>query len=683
MNRQWLLRAVGALSLGVLALRCSSSAPSMREGRQLADDFGLVLAPAPASGVSIRVVDDASGAAVADALVVAVDETRFWQIACLVEQPEDDAERRMRDLGVASLADADGTTRVALPERPTIVMAFHGNRFGRATIEARDPVERVVGIGARRLEVEVVDATGRPQAGVPVALDTRCNVIHEHGLVRESDASGRLVIEGHELERFVHQGCGRVAVVQLGFPSRPYALRAIDDARLEPVRIVAPSTSRLVVELRDLDDRPLTAPALLECQSQRPPGEERQSFWPDPGADRAIWRRNESGRIDLGPFEVGLVARLSVECQEFEFEPCTSVAPLAAGETRTVVMRAQRRVAATPPSPEADETVDAIPTVVEELPEPAGAIEASFVVADPTLLDHLSIELRPDRPDEEASTVPAAEQKLRDWPIRRGSRLIVRDVAPGRWRAALVVGDPDRTTALQEWDGLIVPEHGVLRDPRLQEIDLRGRLSLARIEVVDEEGRPLFGTIATESADGWCASWLFGDGLEDLVSVVPIRRVTLFAAGRRTVTLDPPATSQRIVLPRGRPVRVALPPGIGLPAGFALGVVLLAQREGEGVGATSGDSEYAVLDDDGTALLHVGGPGRYAASFWLLALGESGCVDSAGIVADSDTADRADDPITLDAAALEAGAVVTLPIDAKWLEEAVAAASGGDAPRQR
>ena len=659
MDRPPALRVVCLLVVGFLPSRCAAPPPP-HDGRAIADEFGLVIAPAPPSGVAIRVVDDASGAAVADALVVAVDETMFGWICGEDGEPEHDAAWRMRDLGVASLSDRAGATRVPLPTRPMTVMAFHGERFGRATVEAHDPLDQVVRIAPRTLEVEVVDAEGRPLAGVPVALDTPCNVHHELGFVRESDARGRVTIEGHDLERNVHWGCGRETVVEFSFPSRAYALRAIDDAQIEPVRLVAPPTSRLVVELRDLDDRPLGAPALVKCVTWLPWIERHDfdPFWPELGWQRESWRRSDGGRVDLGPFEIGLLASVSVECAGYEFEPQTFAPPGTAGETRVVVMRAHGRSEEKPSR--------------EYPPEVGSSVEATVLVDDPVIRERLALELRPERADGNESNESTPDHRVETWSAWHGSRVVVRDVPPGRFRATLVVGDPDdRRATLAEWDGLVVPERGVLRDPRLQAIDLRGRFVQYLLEVVDETGRPLHGVISVESADGAVDTWQFSEGREDLIGLTPIRRATLFANGRRTVTISPVAARQRVVLERGWPIRVALPPAIRLPVGFVLGVSLLTERGDEVVGATSGESEVALLGPDGTALLHVGGPGRYSMSVELLRLGEGGdSVTGMSVDVDAD-GDGEDDVIVIDEALLAGDTVIPLPLTAEALSAAI------------
>ncbi len=672
-----LLSVVLGISAATSSVRGAVAEEPAADGRAIAGRFGLKLSTAPATGVPIRVVDDATGSPVAGALVVAVDETMFGWFFGDGGDPEHDAARRMRDIGIATLADAAGETRVAVPSRPATVMAFHGEHFGRATLEANDPIEHVVRLGSRRLHVEVVDAEGRPVAGLPVALDMRCGIYHEPSFVRDSDARGRVTIEGHELERSVHQGCGRVTVVQFSFPSRPYALRPIDSARLEPVRLVAPPTSRILVELRDTKDRPLEVPAIVQCISQLPWIEDSHSIWPGLGSQRESWCQHVGGPIDLGPFEIGLEATLSIECEAFEFEHSVVAAPLTPGAVRTVVMRARRRVAPEPvdEDPEADSEVpeegDETTSEPAEPPASRSVIEVTFLVDDPDVVDLLAIRLSPERGENESST-PVAETKFETWLVRRGSRLILREVPPGRYHAALVVGDPLRRDAiLVEWDDVVVPERGVLRDPRMREVDLRGRLTCARIEVVDEALQPLHGMIATDSVDGWRDWAIFGDGTVDFSSATPVRRATVFATGREPVTIEPLALSQRVVLKPGPLVRVALPKPLRLPAGCVLGVRLLAIHENGEVGATDSDSGRALLLAGTPTPVRIGGPGRYSATVSLLLSGDGACAWTGELLNTDLDGDGDEDEIVIDAALLASGGVIDVPVTAERLEAAL------------
>src|SRR5262245_26409787 len=160
---------VQAVLFVATAVACRSEASSQRSARgevvrspvqsaaELAKSYGLELRPEVADGVAIRVVDAASHKAVSDALVVSVDEWEFTYSDAGDGGIKWNARSLLADSGLAYATSGDGVARVAPPTAPRSIFVWHGDDFGRTTLEVFDRAEHVVSVAPRALMVEVVD----------------------------------------------------------------------------------------------------------------------------------------------------------------------------------------------------------------------------------------------------------------------------------------------------------------------------------------------------------------------------------------------------------------------------------------------------------------------------------------------------------------------------------------------
>lgn len=167
--------------------------------------------------------------------------------------PEPDA----RELGRHLVCDERGEATLPRSDEYWTIIARKGELSGRTVAKGDlgdDPVE-VRCAPDRTIAVQVVDGQGAPLPGVPVGL-------------REDDSGIRWTLhtrgpEGMAVFRHMRPGWGirmkegAVLYAVLAFPhaggvAKPVDLQALD----EPIRLVAPETGRLVVQLVDGDGAP-------------------------------------------------------------------------------------------------------------------------------------------------------------------------------------------------------------------------------------------------------------------------------------------------------------------------------------------------------------------------------------------------------------------------------------------
>jgi len=120
-------------------------------------------------------------------------------------------------------------------------------------------------------------------------------------------------------------------------------------------------------------------------------------------------------------------------------------------------------------------------------------------------------------------------------------------------------------------EDLVVPDSGFCDDPRLQSIDLRGRVHMFELEILDFEGER-----AHRVAVGWRVStpedegaqynrWVAGkDGLVSFASPADLVDLLVFAPGARTEELFGVSYGRTVDLYEGWPVRIAAPDGLDL-----------------------------------------------------------------------------------------------------------------------
>jgi hypothetical protein len=593
----------------------ATSEPGEPGGAELAKLHGLAILPVCADGVPIRVVDAKSGKAVGDALVVRVVEAQF--AACFSSEyyRELDSYRLLQCIGKSRLTASDGTTRVEPPSGWEVaVFAFRGRDFGRATIELHDSSEHVVAIAPRQLDVEVVDATGRPQKEIPLALATCSFAAFDPGAWRGvTGVDGRVSIPALDLERHVHRTCGRRATVVFDLPARGNAPRSLDTPQLEPVRLVLPECGELVVDLLDASGEPYPIERLRAHSASlvvRPEG--LGGF----GVDRARPLRFEdasivkvpcrSSRIHLPLVEVGMpltvwvdVDEWSVEngnatCSTSSLEWCNSpdscrvaVAALTSrGEVRHVVLR-EKPDSAVDEAPAQGVASEAATVVRPEVPPPSSmdeedterAVQSSIAVRVLCDVPIRPLELRARLRSESAADPQKLEAEVdpdvssEAWIDPKGLTTI-RRVPEGDWTVALLLCHGYSTAVapveLARFEHVHVAPISYVRDPRLLAIDLRGMLRRRHVDAVDSDGRPLSGVVhLRDPKSGKFDSDRDLDGgvCDFLTTKDDARRLVVAVDRFRPVDLAATDTVSHVVLRRGLPVRLTLDPNATRPTG--------------------------------------------------------------------------------------------------------------------
>jgi len=183
---------------------------------------------------------------------------------------------------------------------------------------------------------------------------------------------------------------------------------------------------------------------------------------------------------------------------------------------------------------------------------------------------------------------------------------------PGSYTVA-VTGDE----VLAEVSGIPVVGGQISRDPRIQELDLRGRLHLFTFELVPpfssfQYSCSLSYTPSGASAPVQPAEWFLPNEEPKLVTLLEHIDATLRVEGCRVERFTDLAPHTEVHLRAGLCVRLALPRGVELPARpLRLGATLLGEN-GEPVGASS-----QLFDEHGELRCFVPEPGRFKVG-WLL-----------------------------------------------------------------
>lgn len=163
-------------------------------------------------------------------------------------------------------------------------------------------------------------------------------------------------------------------------------------------------------------------------------------------------------------------------------------------------------------------------------------------------------------------------------------------------------------------EGVVVEGGAVTRDPRLQEIDLRGSLRAIQISARDVDGNAVTGLRvgyrrAGEEGASWSTRWGGNSPQVELVVTHPAVDVEVSAQGYRSVRLEGVMDDQVVTLSAGLDVRFALagnPPP--LPPNFVF-VVTLNPTDPNGV-RTQLSGEFG---PGGEATIRVPRPGTYRA----------------------------------------------------------------------
>lgn len=219
--------------------------------------------PADAKWVDVFVLDKQTKQPIEGAEAMWSDETAYEQIQKLPEAERmplyRDQDRIAQRWGWRGRSDRDGKLRVHLGKQWTIVQAWHQDRFGTTSLQARGepPKEghRVLLEVDCTVRVHVVDATGQPAAGVALSLETydparsRAMVV---GGELETDANGMATFAHVQHRRTAHSGAQagktvtqwRLFVVIPGLELPPILVDAVQ-VPSEPIEVQLPPTGRL------------------------------------------------------------------------------------------------------------------------------------------------------------------------------------------------------------------------------------------------------------------------------------------------------------------------------------------------------------------------------------------------------------------------------------------------------
>jgi hypothetical protein len=245
---------------------------------------------------------------------------------------------RRAGLGRRLATDADGSVWLPAPaaDRTLTVVCVHDGLYGRRTVHEGEETALLLLETDHRLVVEVVDAEGRPQPGVPVDL-FRVQQSWSHSIWSGTTSApdGTVTIE-HAQARFRNTWDSGFLCATLGFPCKEERLETVPTEEPEArVRLTLPATGTLTVTVRGLDGELLEDDASVDFQEHRP----GVSFFSN---DRPLSFRAdaEDGRLALTHVDLGLELELTASCSE-PWKPAKwqGPGPLRAGQDVSVELR--------------------------------------------------------------------------------------------------------------------------------------------------------------------------------------------------------------------------------------------------------------------------------------------------------------------------------------------------------
>lgn len=216
-----------------------------------------------AAPVTLTVVEAATGEPVAGAEVFTAtfQELEWGKRSRAHGNP--DPEPLLRELGRSSASDANGDVRLERFDDDTLICARRGELFRFASwYELQNQEGRIPLFRDRDLEIEVVDAAGRPCAGVLVVLDELRTSRRMRLWSAKTSALGiaRLRHVLGEVANWRHHGLGEAEVfATFGFPAAdaPRVPVDLDDPPTEPIRLVLPPTGEVAAAVEREDGEPL------------------------------------------------------------------------------------------------------------------------------------------------------------------------------------------------------------------------------------------------------------------------------------------------------------------------------------------------------------------------------------------------------------------------------------------
>ncbi|MFO1078480.1 MAG: hypothetical protein U1E73_12220 [Planctomycetota bacterium] len=206
--------------------------------------------------LEVHVVDGDASEPVADA-TVAVFELRAVREALEAahttsHEPEG---RRVRDrVAIRATTDEHGEARLAVPEHGLMVEARRGGRWGillLGTLPENGVAEVALGPD-RELHVQVVDAGGAPQSGVPVAVRRLVGPAASKASYQATttEPPNGIAVFPH-LQRILDRSPGWHATFAFPCVPQPCVPVDIDTPNTPPPQLVLPATGSLRVVVRD------------------------------------------------------------------------------------------------------------------------------------------------------------------------------------------------------------------------------------------------------------------------------------------------------------------------------------------------------------------------------------------------------------------------------------------------
>jgi hypothetical protein len=417
---------------------------------------------------------------------------------------------------------------------------------------------------------------------------------------------GRLAIPALELERGVHRSCGRRDLVMLGCLVGGFEMRPADATRLDPVRFILPDCGEVDLEIRT----PYPWPTIDAgrawprftlivggSRAGEPRGLRRR---PKATSERTLALPVESRRIRLERVEAGAVLSVRLEIQASDstgtWEDLEAIdangvtretfeGPMKAGEIRHVVLKSDCLGAPFEPTT-GDDSQD---LAVRRRPAESNATARDVEEREPDSCS-IDVALRIDVPIDPCWLRARLDGRRYPFDYVTGpwidvnGRATMRGVAPGNHTVTITersFGHDDSEFPICSIDDVVVKPREHLRDPRLLDVDLRGKLRIHHLDVVDAEGHPLSGFVRLTREDDpdYSDQVGFENGRVDFLTAAGDGvRASLVVNRFRVLDLDVTASQReldargrparrRVIMKRGIPIRLELARGFELPPG--------------------------------------------------------------------------------------------------------------------
>ncbi len=244
-----------------------------------------------------------------------------------------------------------------------------------------------------------------------------------------------------------------------------------------------------------------------------------------------------------------------------------------------------------------------------------GAVKATFLTDPGVPLKDLGMKLISHGREE--------ERTIR-FPQKKKTSAVWTGLPPGTYD--LKVSFPYTGQPLVEIEGILVEGGKEAGDPRLKGIDLRGKIRVLNLEIVDEKGRGITNVWLKWGKDFHQGTW-YRKGSPLLLGSEEGRTLWITASGYKPKKIQTGEGDVKVVLERGYKIRLVYTGEAPLPeAPFSLGVELLLLKR-KGPGFLSFDftgSSSAYFGKNGTGETWVSVPGKYRVTWLLKETGDRG-----------------------------------------------------------